>query len=103
MARSEEAAEHGRSVTEDRPQKELRTHSHMAHDSAESIQRGGGEDPRRREVGILIERKIRDNDQSGYNHQTMPNQQAEKRTFMASQEGKAADSGEIQPDGRFAY
>ena len=84
-----------------REQPELRTHSHMAHDSAESIQRGGGEDPRRREVQIVMDRKVRDHDQSGYNHQTMMNEQAEKRTFMESQEGRAADSGEIQPDGIF--
>lgn len=82
-------------------QPELRTHSHMAHDSAESIQRGGGSDPRRREVQVLIDRKVTDHDQTGYNHRDMPNMQAEKRSFMAAKEGQAADSGEIQPDGMF--
>ena len=70
-------------------------------DSANDIRRAGGSDPHRRDVQIVIDRKIKDHDQTGFNHQTRPNMMEEQRTFMESQEGKAADSGEIQPDGIF--
>jgi hypothetical protein len=38
----------------------------------EAIQRAGGEDPRRRDVAIVLERKIQDHDMSGYNHRDKP-------------------------------
>lgn len=38
----------------------------------EAIQRAGGEDPRRRDVAIVLERKIMDHDMSGFNHRDEP-------------------------------
>lgn len=72
-------------------------------DSPDSIRRAGGEDPRRYTAKIVIERKISDHDRSGYNLQTKPNEDTERRTWKESQEGKAADLGEIQPNGIFRY
>lgn len=70
-------------------------------DSPDSIRRAGGEDPRRYDAKIVMDRKIADHDRTGYNHQTRPNMLEEQRTFMESQEGKAADRGSIEPDGIF--
>ena len=70
-------------------------------DSPDSIRRAGGEDPRRRDVKIVMDRKIADHDRSGYNMQTKPDMDAETRTWKESQEGKSADKGTIEPDGIF--
>ncbi len=64
-------------------------------DSPASIQRAGGEDPRRREVGIVIDRKIKDHDQSGYNHAYTP----EADAFNRAAERKAVGMGQTLPDG----
>jgi hypothetical protein len=64
-------------------------------DSPESIMRAGGEDPRRADVKILIDRKVMDHDQSGYNHAYTPQSQA----FNAAAERKAMGMGQTRPDG----
>ena len=43
-------------------------------DSDGSIRRAGGDDPRRHDASIVIDRKVRDHDQSGYNHAYTPKQ-----------------------------
>jgi hypothetical protein len=45
-------------------------------DSPDSIRRGGGEDPRRYEAKIIIDRVVKDNDMSGYNHNATSSQPA---------------------------
>ncbi len=64
-------------------------------DSPASIQRAGGEDPRRREVNILIERKVKDNDMSGYNH----NGVSDSSDYSNGMDRKAASMGTPNPDG----
>jgi len=68
-----------------------------SHDSPDSIRRAGGEDPRRRDVQILIDRKVSDNDQSGYNHAYTP----EAAAFNAAAEKKAMGMGTPNPDGTY--
>lgn len=68
---------------------------------AEAIQRGGGEDAHRLAIKTVIERKIMDHSMSGYNLQTKPVMDAERESWMRSQEGAAADRGTIMPDGLF--
>lgn len=64
-------------------------------DSPDSIRRAGGEDPRRMEVEILIDRKVRDNDMSGYNHAYT----TENDAFNRAAERKAMGMGQTMPDG----
>ena len=77
------------------------------HDSPDSIRRAGGEDPRRREVQILIDRKIRDHDMSGYNHNATPSQPAnygeENEMWAREQDVKAVKMGTPNPDGTYNY
>ena len=76
-------------------------------DSADSIRRAGGEDPRRYDAKILIDRKVMDHDMSGYNHNATSSQPAnngrENEMQMKENDVKAAKMGEIQPDGIFKY
>lgn len=69
-------------------------------DSPASIQRGGGEDPRRREVQIVMDRKISDHDQSGYNHQDRP--EMSNADYVAGQDRKVAAMGTPNPDGTYS-
>jgi hypothetical protein len=69
-----------------------------SYDSPASIQRAGGQDPRRREVGIVIDRMVRDNDQSGYNHAYTP----EAAEFNRAAESKAMGMGTPHPDGTYS-
>lgn len=75
------------------------------HDSNESIQRAGGEDPRRYDAKIAIDRKIRDNDMSGYNHNatsTQPsNRGNENLMWSKEQDVKSAAQGTPMPDGTY--
>jgi hypothetical protein len=67
------------------------------HDSPDSIRRAGGEDPRRHDAKILIDRKVSDHDQSGYNHAYTP----ESESFARSAEKKAMGMGTPEPDGLY--
>lgn len=73
------------------------------HDSPDSIRRGGGEDPRRREVQIVIDRKIMDHDLSGYNHNGVvaPGNDAEVG-YAALKDRKANAMGTPNPDGTYS-
>ncbi len=66
-------------------------------DSDDSVRRAGGEDPRRYDAKILIERKIADHDQSGYNHAYTP----EADAFARQAERKAMGMGTPRPDGLY--
>ena len=67
-------------------------------DSPASIQRAGGEDPRRRDVQIVIDRKVMDHDQSGYNHAYTP----ESDAFNRAAERKAMGMGTPHDDGTYS-
>ena len=77
------------------------THEKLRGDDA--LRRGGGEDTYRAEMRNVIERKIMDHDKSGYNLQTAPVMKAEEASWKASQEGRVADKGTIEPNGIFKY
>ncbi len=72
-------------------------------DSPDSVRRAGGEDPRRRDVQIVIDRKIQDHDMSGYNHNATSNQPAnrgnENVMWAKEQDVKAIRQGTPNPDG----
>lgn len=64
-------------------------------DSDNSVRQGGGEDPRRAAFKPVIDRKISDHDQSGYNHAYTP----EANSFAREAERKAVGMGQTLPDG----
>lgn len=74
-------------------------------DSHESIQRAGGEDPRRYDAKIVIDRKIMDHSQSGYNHNGTSDQPAngahENEMFANMQDRKAHAMGTPEPNGTY--
>jgi type II secretory pathway component PulC len=67
------------------------------HDSPDSIRQAGGEDPRRAMFKPVIDRKVRDNDMSGYNHAYT----AEAAEFNRGAERKAMGMGTPEPDGTY--
>jgi len=101
---AEEAREKSHSVNQNRPQHELRSGMPMGGDSAESIQRGGGEDPRRHEAKIMIDRTVMDHDQSGYNHNGVkaPEAAMGNNEHMAKMESRAMHMGTPHPDGTYS-
>jgi hypothetical protein len=76
-------------------------------DSPDSIRRAGGEDPRRYEAKILIERKVQDHDMSGYNHNATSVQPAnggnENVMYAKEVDVKAKKMGFPNPDGTYSY
>lgn len=75
-------------------------------DSHESIQRAGGEDPRRYDAKIVIDRKIMDHSQSGYNHNDTSNQPSnygkENEMWADEQDTKAMRMGTPNPNGTYS-
>lgn len=75
-------------------------------DSADSIRRGGGEDPRRYEAKIIIDRVVKDNDMSGYNHNATSSQPAnngrENEMQMNRMDKKSNMMGTPNPDGTYS-
>jgi hypothetical protein len=75
-------------------------------DSADSIRRGGGEDPRRYEAKIIIDRVVKDNDMSGYNHNATSTQPAnngrENEMQMNRMDKKSNMMGTPNPDGTYS-
>jgi hypothetical protein len=90
---------------ERKEQKELRSFDDVPNDSADSIRRAGGEDPRRYDAKIMIDRAVRDNDMSGYNHNATSSQPSngghENEMYMAMKDREVASMGSIEPDGIF--
>lgn len=88
---------------ERKEQKELRSFGNVPNDSADSIRRAGGEDPRRHDAKIAIDRVVTNHDQSGYNHNATSSQPSngghENEAFMARKDREVASTPEIQPDG----
>lgn len=94
-------------VNENRPMLGNRHPNAERMDSPDSIRRGGGEDPRRFEAKIAIDRVVRDYDMSGYNHNATSlqpsNDGRENEMWARKQDVKVANKGSIEPDGRFRY
>jgi len=66
--------------------------------SPDGVRRAGGdlgEDPRRFAAKIVMDSKIKDHDQSGYNHAYTP----EQDRFARDAERKAVGMGQTLPDG----
>ena len=76
-----------------------------SHDSPDSIRRAGGEDPRRYDAKIVIDRKVMDHDMSGYNHNATSNQPAnrgnENEMWAKETDVKAMRMGTPEPDGTY--
>lgn len=64
-------------------------------DSLNGVRRAGGDDPRRYDAQIVIDRKVSMHDQSGYNHAYTP----EAGKFNREAERKAMGMGQTLPDG----
>ena len=92
-------------VNENRPMLEDRHPNAERNDSPDSIRRGGGEDPRRYEAKIAIDRVVRDNDMSGYNHNATSSQPSnngrENEMWAKKQDVKAVAKGTPEPDGLY--
>ena len=92
-------------VNENREMKEHRSFGEVGKDSPDSIRRGGGEDPRRYMAKIAMDRMVRDNDMSGYNHNATSSQPAndgrENEMWTRKQEVKAVGMGTPEPDGMY--
>ncbi len=85
--------------------KEDRSFGEIGNDSPDSIRRAGGEDPRRYDAKIAIDRVVRDHDMSGYNHNATSSQPAnngrENETYMKEHDRKAMNMGTPHPDGTY--
>ena|ERR1700733_10530492 len=104
--RKEEMMEHGKKVNEMRPQPELR-HAGMTNtDNMQDIRRGGGSDPRRYQAKIMIDRVVRDQDMSGYNHNATSSQPSndgrENEMWAKEQDVKAVRMGTPNDDGTYS-
>jgi hypothetical protein len=75
-------------------------------DSPDSIRRAGGEDPRRYDAKIIIDRVVGDNDMSGYNHNATSSQPAnngrENEMQMNRMDKKSNMMGTPNPDGTYS-
>ena len=94
-------------VNENRPMLGNRHPNALRNDSPDSIRRGGGEDPRRYAAKIIIDRVVRDNDMSGYNHNATSSQPSnngrENEMQMNRMDKKAYSMGTPRPDGTYSY
>lgn len=94
-------------VNQDRPMLANRHPNAERMDSPDSIRRGGGEDPRRFEAKILIDRVVTNHDMSGYNHNATSSQPAndgrENEMWAKQQDVKAAKKGNPHADGTYEY
>src|ERR1700689_1088525 len=94
-------------VNESPEMKGNRSSPRVGEDSADSVRRGGGEDPRRYEAKIAIDRVVKDNDMSGYNHNATSSQPAnngrENEMQMNRMDKKANSMGTPNVDGTYRY
>jgi hypothetical protein len=84
-----------------------RSFEEIGNDSPNSIRRAGGEDPRRYDAKIAIDRSVRDHDMSGYNHNATSSQPSnggrENEMYMKEHDVKAMKMGTPAPDGTYKY
>ena len=90
-------------VNQDRPMLESRHPNAERNDGPDSIRRGGGEDPRRYDAKIAIDRVVSNNDRSGYNHNATSSQPAnngrENEMQMSKMDKRSNMMGTPNPDG----
>jgi hypothetical protein len=90
-----------------KPQPALRQPGEFGNDSPNSVRRAGGEDPRRYDAKIVIDRAITDHDMSGYNHNATSSQPSnngkENEMWAKKQNVKAVNMGTPNPDGTYSY
>lgn len=93
-------------VNESPEMKGNRASPRVGEDSPDSIRRGGGEDPRRFEAKIIIDRVVRNNDMSGYNHNATSSQPAnngrENEMQMDRMDKRSNMMGTPNPDGTYS-
>ena len=93
-------------INESPEMKGNRASGRLGEDSPDSIRRAGGEDPRRYDAKILIDRVVSDNDMSGYNHNATSSQPAnggrENEMRMGQMDRKSAGMGTPNPDGTYS-
>ena len=97
MKMNEEKMEHGKSVNA-KAMGEDRSFGKVGNDNPHDIMRAGGSDPRRPMAKQVIDRSVRDHDQSGYNHAYTP----ESDAYARSAERKAMGMGDPHPDGTYS-
>lgn len=90
----EEAREHGKPV-QAKAMGESRSFGPVGNSNPHDVMRAGGSDPRRPMAQIVIERKVMDHDQSGYNHAYTP----DSDSYAKAAERKAMGMGQQNPDG----
>lgn len=93
----EEAMENGKSVNA-KAMGESRSFSTPPASSRHDIMRAGGSDPHRPMAANVIERKVFDHDQSGYNHAYTP----DSDSYARAAEKKAMGMGNPNPDGTYS-
>lgn len=100
---AEEKMEHGHEVKA-RPMKEDRSFGNIGSDSPNGIRRAGGDDARRYDAKIMIDRVVRDHDISGYNHNgvQVPEAAEGNNHHMAQMERRAMHMGTPHPDGTYS-
>ena len=83
-----------------------RASGRVGEDSADSVRRGGGEDPRRYEAKLIIDRVVKNNDMSGYNHNATSSQPAndgrENEMQMNRMDRRSNMMGTPNPDGTYS-
>ena len=83
-----------------------RASARVGEDSADSVRRGGGEDPRRYEAKLIIDRVVKNNDMSGYNHNATSTQPAndgrENEMQMNRMDRRSNMMGTPNPDGTYS-
>lgn len=77
---------------------EDRSFGSVGSDNPHDIMRAGGSDPRRPMAKIVMDRKVSDHDQSGYNHAYTPNSDS----YARAEEKKAMGMGTPHPDGTYS-
>lgn len=84
--------------------KEDRSFGKVGNDYADSIRRAGGEDPRRYDARIMIDRKVMDHSMSGYNHNGVkaPEAAMGNNEHMRMMESRADRMGTPNPDGTYS-
>ena len=94
------------SINESPEMKGNRSSVRAGEDSPDSIRRAGGEDPRRYDAKIAIDRAVKDTDMSGYNHNATSTQPAndgrENEMQMDRMDKKANGMGTPHPDGTYS-
>lgn len=94
-------------VNQNTSMKGNRSFGEIGNDSPNSIRRAGGEDPRRFDAKIIIDRVVKNNDMSGYNHNATSSQPAnngrENEMQMNRMDKRANSMGTPNPDGTYRY